>query len=650
MKYIVCILLFLLFFKTKAENFNTQEQNEIDSLKTVLSKSVSNDTLNIITRHNLGEKTDVLRLGYWDSITKDCMLLQLEKHNSERTKFILLEYKSKSYNNIGYIHLMHGDIVLSVNFFSKALKIQEKIKDLKGVALSFNNLGYIYKQQGDITKGLEYYKKSLKIRISLGKKKDIAVALNNIGALYDETGETDKAIRYYEKSLKIHSERNNKKGIALCLNNIGYSLHNNKKNKKEALNYYKRSLSISEELSNNNGLLMTLNNMGKLYSEIGKLDKAKTYALRNLKLAQELEYPDDIRVASQLLSMIYEKDNEGILALKMYKLYIEMRDSISNLSTQNATAKQLAKYEYEKVKQKDDAFRDKKIALEERAKEKQKFAIYFIVIGLLIVTSLLLFILKRFKISKKQNIIIERQKKIVEESLELEKELGLLKSSFVSTASHQFRTPLSIIQSNAELLKMLSENLALENRKRFEKSTDRITAEIAKMTELMDDVLVLGKLTSGNVNFKPVFFDLVIFCSQLTEQFNEVQNDGRTISFIAEGDQYEVYLDIKLLTNSLSNIISNALKYSVGKKDPKLTLSFNPKGFSIMVKDYGIGIPKTEFVNLFQPFFRAENVSEIKGTGLGLSIAKEYIEINKGTVEVKTIIGEGSSFKIKFNR
>ena len=197
---------------------------------------------------------------------------------------------------------------------------------------------------------------------------------------------------------------------------------------------------------------------------------------------------------------------------------------------------------------------------------------------------------------------------------------------------------------------MLSENLALENKKRFEKSTDRITAEIAKMTELMDDVLVLGKLTSGKVNFKPVCFDLLILCRQLTEQFNDFANDGRVINVRAEGDQYEVYLDIKLLTNALSNLICNALKYSVGKRAPKLTLSFNLESFSIIVKDYGIGIPEAELPNLFQPFFRAENVGEIKGTGLGLSIAKEYIEINKGTIEVKTVTGEGSYFKIKFNR
>ena len=109
-------------------------------------------------------------------------------------------------------------------------------------------------------------------------------------------------------------------------------------------------------------------------------------------------------------------------------------------------------------------------------------------------------------------------------------------------------------------------------------------------------------------------------------------------------------LDPKLLTHSLSNLFSNAFKYSAGKNNPELSVSFKPKEFVLLVKDYGIGIPKEELSKLFQPFFRANNVIEIKGTGLGLSIAKEYIEINKGSVLVQSIIGEGSSFEITFNR
>ena len=229
-----------------------------------------------------------------------------------------------------------------------------------------------------------------------------------------------------------------------------------------------------------------------------------------------------------------------------------------------------------------------------------------------------------------------------------EKELGELKSSFVSTASHQFRTPLAVIQSNTELLLMLADRSENKDIEKYTKVTGRIKGEIAKMTKLMDDVLILGKLTSGTLAYLPQELDLVQFCNAMIKQFNSIQMDGRILEFQLIGKPYNVILDSNLLTHALSNLISNAFKYSVGQDNPELTIFFKPKELIMSIKDYGIGIPKKETSNLFQPFFRAKNAMEIKGTGLGLSIAKEYIEINKGQISAKSILGEGSCFEIKF--
>jgi len=238
----------------------------------------------------------------------------------------------------------------------------------------------------------------------------------------------------------------------------------------------------------------------------------------------------------------------------------------------------------------------------------------------------------------------------LEDSLEREKELGLLKTSFVSTASHQFRTPLTAIQSNAELLELLASSVGKEEKEKCTKVTNRIKGEIVKMTELMDDVLILGKVTSGNVHYSTQDVDLVDFCKKLAKEFDGIQTNGRSINVTINGEPYNVHLDPKLLTHSLSNLISNAFKYSVGKDNPELAIHFKTKEFVLSIKDYGMGIPKGELTKLFQPFFRAENVTDIKGTGLGLSIAKEYIEINKGHIEAQSILGEGSCFEIKFKR
>jgi nitrogen-specific signal transduction histidine kinase/PAS domain-containing protein len=253
------------------------------------------------------------------------------------------------------------------------------------------------------------------------------------------------------------------------------------------------------------------------------------------------------------------------------------------------------------------------------------------------------------KVNERTKELVNSEMKL-KKSLMKEKELGELKTSFVSTASHQFRTPLAVIQSNSELLQILSSDMDEETSKRFKKVTGRITGEITKMTELMDEVLMLGKLTSGNVDVKTQELNLVDFCQKLAKRFNNLQTDGRVINVSTTGKPCTVNLDPKLLTHSLSNLLSNAFKYSLGKQNPELAISFKSKELVLSVKDYGIGIPKDDFTMLFQPFFRANNVTEIKGTGLGLSIAKEYIEKNNGQITAKSIQGEGSCFEVTFNR
>ena len=238
--------------------------------------------------------------------------------------------------------------------------------------------------------------------------------------------------------------------------------------------------------------------------------------------------------------------------------------------------------------------------------------------------------------------------KELEESLAREKELGKLKSSFVAVASHQFRTPLAVIQSNAELLEMLNNTGVKQEPEKYAKVTSRITAAIANMTHLMDDVLTLGKLTSGSVRYTPKDIDLVDFCEKLAKEFNLIQQDGRVLDFDTFGEACNLQLDPKLLTNSLTNLISNAFKYSAGKQNPQLHIHFKPTEVVLSVKDYGLGITKEEQLHLFEPFFRADNVTNIQGTGLGLSIAKEYVEANKGQIDVKSILGEGSCFEIIF--
>jgi adenylate cyclase len=326
---------------------------------------------------------------------------------------------ANSLNNIGYVYKNQGDIPKALEYWHKSLKIYEEIGDKEGIATSLNNIGYVYENQGDIPKALENYHKSLKIYEEIGDKSGIATSLNNIGYVYDNQGDMPKALEYYHESLKIQEEIGYKDGIANSLNNIGY-VYSTQGDIPKALEYYHKGLKIHEEIGDKSGIANSLNNIGNIEFEKGNtsgIAAAKQHFLKSLEIAQELGYPSLISNASSRLSIVYEKQGKGMLALEMHKLHIQMRDSIKNEATLKASIQQETKYAYEKVQAIKDAEHDKQLAIEKEAKAKQLVITYATGGGLGLVAIFLLFVMNRLKVTRKQKVIIEEQKQESEKLL-----------------------------------------------------------------------------------------------------------------------------------------------------------------------------------------------------------------------------------------
>lgn len=184
----------------------------------------------------------------------------------------------------------------------------------------------------------------------------------------------DLALEYFHKSLKLQEEIEDKQGLASSLNNIG-SIYDSQGNTDMALTYFNKSLQLQEEIGDKLGLSYSLVNIGDILLNKGLINGAKGalfYAQKSLELGQKLGFSESVKYSTNLLSKIYEKQNNGLKALEMYKLHIQMRDSINNEETKKATAQQQAKYEYEKQKAIDDAEHEKQLGIEKEAKAKQK--------------------------------------------------------------------------------------------------------------------------------------------------------------------------------------------------------------------------------------------------------------------------------------
>jgi PAS domain S-box-containing protein len=240
----------------------------------------------------------------------------------------------------------------------------------------------------------------------------------------------------------------------------------------------------------------------------------------------------------------------------------------------------------------------------------------------------------------------EQLMKDLELALQKERELNELRSQFVSTASHQFRTPLTVIQSGVELMEIYLENLPEEKQKPFKKQFHKIQDEVVRLQDLMNDVLLLGRADARRTPFNPEKRNLVEFCSQLVEsKYNNRFPANRQVIINVAGNVQDIDLDSKLLDHALENILSNAYKYSE-EGNIFMDITFDYEQVKIAIKDNGIGIPENDLVNLFQPFYRAGNTTEIEGTGLGLSIVKEFIEKHNGQIFVESKLNKGTTVNV----
>jgi serine phosphatase RsbU (regulator of sigma subunit)/Tfp pilus assembly protein PilF len=327
-------------------------------------------------------------------------------------------------NNVGYIYNDLGEVEKAIEYYHESLRLEEEIGNKQGIATSLNNLAFIYDKQGNTEKSLEYYYKSLAMLKELKDKHNIARSLNNIGSMIEKKGDLDQALDHYQKSLFISQEISNKHGIAISFINIGLILEK-KGDFQQALEYYKKSLKIREEIDDKDGLTMSCNRLANLLLKMNNPVLAKEFALRSFSISKELGFPQNIEISAQMLSQIYEREKNGMLALEMHKLSIQMRDSINNQNTQQATVLQQAKYDYEKQKTIDDAKHQTLLNEQEDQKERQKIITYSIVGILFLVVLFLIFVFNRLQITRKQkkqielqNSELEIQKKIVEEKNE----------------------------------------------------------------------------------------------------------------------------------------------------------------------------------------------------------------------------------------
>jgi signal transduction histidine kinase len=238
---------------------------------------------------------------------------------------------------------------------------------------------------------------------------------------------------------------------------------------------------------------------------------------------------------------------------------------------------------------------------------------------------------------------LAQQASMLEEKLEAERRLTTLQRNFVSMASHEFRTPLTIIDGHAQRL------IKMTGRLRGEEIVERagkVRAAVLRMTHLIENMLNAARLLDGvGLYVHPSAIDLAALLREVCHTHREIAPKASIVQEF--GHPMSLAGDRNLLMQAFSNLLSNAVKYSPG--GGRITVAAAAEGdeVAVTVTDHGIGIPADDVARLFERYYRGSNVSGVVGTGVGLYLVKIVVDLHGGSIAVDSREGEGSRFTIR---
>ena len=248
-----------------------------------------------------------------------------------------------------------------------------------------------------------------------------------------------------------------------------------------------------------------------------------------------------------------------------------------------------------------------------------------------------------------QDLVAERTRELEAQTvkllgaLETEREFNALQGEFVSMVSHEFRTPLAIIDGAAQRIQRKARDLSPED---LSERVKRIRDAVRRLVTLIESTLSFSRIEAGRIEPNLQDFDLAELLSEVCEQQRQL-TPSHEVVYHLDGLPPRIQGDPDLLRQVFSNLLSNAVKYSPDADRVEIKGERRGDKVQVSVRDHGLGIPEDDLPRLFSRFFRASNVTGIAGTGIGLNLCRALVEVQDGTIDVQSIEGEGSLFTVR---
>ncbi len=551
---------------------------------------------------------------------------------------------------IANVYELQGKYYLALSEYLDVLRKEQKAHLEETSAWTLNAIGNVYLNLGDLNAAEEYLKEGLRIYKKFNIDHGIATSHRDLGDLYLKKGIFELALSHHLKALEIRRKRN-RHGYAESLNAIA-EIYIKMGNLTAGLDYLRQALmrgrATGMRKAEHRTLLAFADIMFKMPKHERK-DYLVQFGFRNIHelierisfLNREVYTPENYLHSLLILSTYYEQTGNTIRSLEYLKGYNAFKDSIFNahqiIQIQDLKNKQLLAGKEEQISRLEFDRQRKELELERQKNLTEKTQIIWAA-GLFVLLLTFLFLIQRMRDRQK------RKEAIVQLEIRKQAEIERHKGEFFANMTHEFRTPLTLIDAPLQMLlkepanKMQRELLQIISRN--SKRLKRLSYQILEINKIKNKrVKALKREANFSELIRCVYNDFLPLARR------------EKIALEMELPDKEIFaqIDPDLIEEVLLNLLSNAMKFTLPGNAIRIKLNFSDQGLELIVRDEGKGMSEAVRRRIFDRYYSESNKSKnySEGTGLGLSIAKAYAEAHNGEIQAESEEGAGTTMKVK---
>ncbi|AEE51374.1 tetratricopeptide repeat protein [Haliscomenobacter hydrossis] len=531
-----------------------------------------------------------------------------------------------AYEELAVNYMALGKYDQAIEQYQKAIQIHKKNNSLRFLAVDVQELGSIFYRMKDWEVAETYYRKALKINTLILDTLGMIQNYSRLGQVALSQNRAQSALQFYNQAARLNGILKDSTRLSFVLTDIGRVWQQQNKQQK-ALGYFQSALALNQRFSLHNATLNNYIEIARVYATLTQVDSAKHYGLLALDFAGQYGSLEQQKLVQQLLSQISAQAGEYQQALVYHQNYFKLHDSIfTNQAQEKLKQEQVGQNVADYQQAKEQAERETALL---STRNRLYLALALALLGIILIGGYLFLQLRK------------TQKELRAQNQKLQ-QLNATKDKFFGIIAHDIRSPIIALDGVGEQMAFYLEKQRPE---KLVLLAERVDKTAKQLTALLDNLLNWALLQQGVIPYRPTPLNIHHVSSEVLTMF-QTNAQAKNIQLESQvPETLEVYADESTLHAILRNLLSNAIKFTPPGGTVSISTEVNEDKVFIKVNDTGTGISAEKLEKLFLIDKSSEKgTAGERGTGLGLMLVKEFVELNKGKVQVESKINEGSQF------